>query len=95
MKTFEYGGRTFEVEDRKMNASELNIAFLDETDFGAIYGWVTGADLSRIELADEEGEVAVYEGYTDFKALTFLQATEYDFWEGLRAVVALAKPGEE
>lgn len=93
MKTFVYNDRTYEVEAKKMTPSSLQIAFLDEDDFGTILDWAMNADLSRIELrGEDDNSVEVYEGFTVFKAITALQATENDFWEGIRMVVALDKP---
>lgn len=98
MSTFEYDGNTYEVEVRKMGTDTINIAFLDENDFGLIMKWVQNADLSHLvfenEPDDEGNEVEpdVYDGYTKFSALVALNATENDFWEGIRMVVALDKP---
>jgi len=94
MKTFEFDGTVFEVEEQKMGTDTLDVAFLDESDFGVLYNWVSNADLSYIEMVGEEGEITVYEGYSVFKSLVFLQATDQDFWEGLRAIVTLSKPIE-
>lgn len=94
MQTFEYDGRTFEVEARKMESNTLNIVFLDEQDFAFLMDWATKADLSRIVLDDENVGEIVYEGYTRLRAITALQSTSEDFWEGIRMVVALDKPTE-
>ena len=101
MSTFEYDGNTFEVEVKKMGGDVINIAFLDEDDFGLIMGWVNSADLSHLVFENEpddegnEREPDVYDGYTVFNAIVAFNATENDFWEGLRIVVALAKPNGE
>lgn len=99
MSTFEYDGNTFEVEIEQLRDDTINIAFLDENDFGLIMNWVNNADLSHLvfDTEDEDGNAKheVYDGYTVFNAIVALNATENDFWEGLRIVVALAKPNGE
>lgn len=98
MSTFEYDGNIYEVEVRDMGNGTINIAFLDEDDFGTIMDWVRNADLSHLVFENEPAEdgkipePSVYDGYTHFNALVALAATENDFWEGIRMVVALDKP---
>lgn len=95
MKTIDIDGTALKVEAEKMGSDILNIAFLDEDDFALLMKWATTADLSRIVIADDEGEDAAYEGYTRLRAITALQSTPEDFWEGIRMVVALDKPAIE
>lgn len=101
MSTFEYDGNVYEVEVNKMGNDTINIAFLNEDDFGTIMDWVQNADLSHLVFVNEPAEDEeipepdVYDGYTHFNALVALAATENDFWEGIRMVVALDKPTAE
>ena len=95
MWSFDYKGRTFEVEIKQMSSYAINVAFLDEDDFGSIFDWASNADLSVIEIEDEEGNTKSYEGYSMLKSIVAMNATEYDFWEGMRMVVVLEKPSEE
>ena len=95
MLSFEYDGRTFEVEVEKMQRSVLNIAFVDGSGFVSVYDWVSHADLSAIEMTDEDGSVKSFNGYSILKSIVAMNATEDDFWEGMRIVVVLEKPSPD
>lgn len=86
-----HGKETFEVEVQRMGDDVLNVAFVDGSGFDAVSGWALDADHSRITLVDEDGAEEVYEGFTALKSIVLLHATDQDFWEGLRPVVALTR----